>query len=97
MATITKKKEDIIPLKEGIHTLKMLIDNGKLDINSEQKNDIYLMIFLWVLNAIYKYLRSGAYVSSNFRFPKFYLFIYLCTLELMPLLLIYKIIMGFRY
>ena len=58
---------------------------------------ILLMIFLWVLNAIYKYLRSGAYVSSNFRFPKFYLFIYLCTLELMPLLLIYKIIMGFRY
>jgi len=43
---ITKKKEDIIPLKEGIHTLKMLIDKGKLDINSEQKNDIYLMIFL---------------------------------------------------
>jgi hypothetical protein len=43
---ITKKKEDIIPLKEGINTLKMLIDKGKLDINSEQKNDIYLMIFL---------------------------------------------------
>ena len=43
---IIKKKEDIMPLKEGIHTLKMLIDKGKLDINSEQKNDIYLMIFL---------------------------------------------------
>ena len=43
---IIKKKEDIIPLKEGIHTLKQLIDKGKLDINSEQKNDIYLMIFL---------------------------------------------------
>jgi len=41
-----KRKEDIIPLKEGIHTLKQLIDRGKLDINSEQKNDIYLMIFL---------------------------------------------------
>jgi hypothetical protein len=43
---ITKKKEDIIPLREGINTLKMLIDKGNLDINSEQKNDIYLMIFL---------------------------------------------------
>jgi hypothetical protein len=43
---VTKKKEDIIPLKEGIHTLKILIDKGKLDINREQKNDIYLMIFL---------------------------------------------------
>ena len=41
-----KRKEDIIPLKEGIHTLKSLLDKGKLDINVEQKNDIYLMIFL---------------------------------------------------
>ena len=41
-----KRKEDIIPLKEGIHTLKSLLDNGKLDMNIEQKNDIYLMIFL---------------------------------------------------
>ena len=43
---VTKRKEDIIPLKEGIHTLKKLIDKGKLDISTEQKNDIYLMIFL---------------------------------------------------
>ena len=41
-----KRKEDIIPLKEGIHTLKSLLDKGKLEINVEQKNDIYLMIFL---------------------------------------------------
>jgi hypothetical protein len=41
-----KRKEDIIPLREGIHTLKSLLDKGKLDINIEQKNDIYLMIFL---------------------------------------------------
>lgn len=43
---VVKKKEDIVPLKEGVHTLKILIDKGKLDINVEQKNDIYLMIFL---------------------------------------------------
>ena len=43
---VMKRKEDIIPLKEGIHTLKSLLDNGKLDMNIEQKNDIYLMIFL---------------------------------------------------
>jgi hypothetical protein len=33
--TVIKKKEDIIPLKEGIHKLKTLIDNGKLNINLE--------------------------------------------------------------
>jgi hypothetical protein len=43
---VNKKKEDIISLKEGIHALKILIDKNKLDINREQKNDIYLMIFL---------------------------------------------------
>ena len=37
-----KRKEDIIPLKDGVHTLKTLIDKGKLDIKGEQKNDIYL-------------------------------------------------------
>jgi hypothetical protein len=36
-----KRKEDIIPLKDGVHTLKTLIDKGKLDIKGEQKNDIY--------------------------------------------------------
>ena len=41
-----RRKEDIVSLKEGIHTLKVLIDNGKMNINIEQKNDIYLMIFL---------------------------------------------------
>jgi len=43
---LNKKKEDIIPLHEGILTLKMLIEKGKMDINKEMKNDIYLMIFL---------------------------------------------------
>lgn len=71
--------------------LPILLFYQFLPIESHQ-NLIYLLIFLWVFNAIYKYLRSGAYVSSNFRFPKFYLFIYLCTLELMPLLVIYKIL-----
>jgi protoporphyrinogen oxidase len=41
-----KKKEDIIPLKQGILALKERIDNGKMDANKELKNEIYVMIFL---------------------------------------------------
>ncbi len=52
---------------------------------------IYVLIFLWVFNTFYKYLRSGSFVVSNFQFPKFYLFLYLCSLEIMPLLVIYKL------
>lgn len=42
----TKKKEDIVPLKQGILALKERIDNGKMDVNKELKNEIYVMIFL---------------------------------------------------
>jgi|LakMenEpi03Aug12_release.lakeMendotaPanAssembly.Ray.scaffolds.fasta_scaffold196610_3 hypothetical protein len=41
-----RKKEDIIPLKQGILALKERIDNGKMDANKELKNEIYVMIFL---------------------------------------------------
>jgi len=41
-----RKKEDIIPLKQGILELKERIDNGKMDANKELKNEIYVMIFL---------------------------------------------------
>ena len=41
-----KKKEDIVPLKQGILALKERIDNGKMDANKELKNEIYVMIFL---------------------------------------------------
>ena len=41
-----KKKEDIVPLKQGILELKERIDNGKMDANKELKNEIYVMMFL---------------------------------------------------
>ena len=41
-----KKKEDIVPLKQGILALKERIDNGKMDANKELKNEIYVMMFL---------------------------------------------------
>jgi hypothetical protein len=41
-----KKKEDIVPLKQGILALKERIDSGKMDVNKELKNEIYVMIFL---------------------------------------------------
>lgn len=55
---------------------------------------MYLMgviLVLFCFNTIYKYLRTASFIINNFQFPKFYLFLYLCTLEIMPLLIIYKI------
>ncbi len=40
------KKDDIIPLKDGILALKELIDKETTDINKEVKQEIYVMIFL---------------------------------------------------
>jgi len=53
-----------------------------------------LILILFCFNTIYKYLRTGSFIINNFQFPKFYLFLYLCTLELMPLLIIYKIFIA---
>lgn len=51
-----------------------------------------LLALAWGINIIIKYLRSLFFVSSNFHFHKFYLFVYLCTLEIAPLLVFMKLI-----
>jgi len=43
-----------------------------------------VVIFVW------QYLRSSVNIISNFRFHKFYLFIYLCALEICPVLILVK-------
>jgi len=50
-----------------------------------------IIIFVW------QYLRSSVSIISNFRFHKFYLFIYLCALEICPVLILIKALnIGFR-
>jgi hypothetical protein len=50
-----------------------------------------IIIFIW------QYLRSSVSIISNFRFHKFYLFIYLCALEICPILILIKALnIGFR-
>ncbi|WP_214072158.1 DUF4271 domain-containing protein [Mucilaginibacter sp. dw_454] len=45
---------------------------------------LVLVIFTWL------YLRSSVSIISNIRFHKFYLFIYLCALEICPILILVK-------
>ncbi len=52
---------------------------------------LLLILLLFVFNTFYKYIRAGVFAVSNFTFPKFYLFLYFCTLEFMPLIIIVKI------
>ncbi|MXV17579.1 DUF4271 domain-containing protein [Hufsiella ginkgonis] len=51
---------------------------------------IYIAIALLVLIFIFQFLRAGINILSNYRFPKMYLFIYLCALEVCPLLILIK-------
>jgi Domain of unknown function (DUF4271) len=55
---------------------------------------VYFVLLSFVFNTFYKYLRTGSFILNNFQFPKFYLFIYLCTLEIMPLLVLYKLVIA---
>jgi hypothetical protein len=55
----------------------------------------YLLDLTWVLIAVifvWIYLRSSVGIISNFRFHKFYLFIYLCALEICPILILIKVL-----
>ena len=52
---------------------------------------ISIMLISFTFNTVYKYLRTGAFLKNNFQFPIFYLFLYLCAFEIMPLLIIYKV------
>ena len=45
---------------------------------------LIVVIFVW------QYLRSSVNIISNFKFHKFYLFIYLCALEICPVLILIK-------
>ena len=47
-------------------------------------------LLLMGLIFLIQYLRSTLNIISNFRFPKFYLFIYLCALEICPILILIK-------
>jgi len=47
-------------------------------------------LLLMALIFLVQYLRSTINIISNFRFPKFYLFIYLCALEICPILILIK-------
>ena len=48
--TGTKKKEDIISLKDGILALKEFMNKETMDMNKELRQEIYIMIFL--MNAL---------------------------------------------
>ncbi len=54
----------------------------------------YIIMVSFCFNTVYKYLRTANFILNNFQFPKFYLFLYLCTLEIMPLLIIYKVVLA---
>jgi hypothetical protein len=47
-------------------------------------------VVLIVIILTWLYLRSSVNIISNFRFHKFYLFIYLCALEICPVLILIK-------
>lgn len=64
-------------------------------IQTEYK--IYVLgsiLIAFTFNTVYKYLRTGSFLKNNFQFPIFYLFLYLCAFEIMPLLIIYKVFVA---
>jgi Domain of unknown function (DUF4271) len=57
-------------------------------------NEVYIYISVLLLLIIFlgQFLRAGSNILSNYQFPKVYLFIYLCALEICPLLILIKVL-----
>jgi hypothetical protein len=51
---------------------------------------LIVAIVLIIVILVWLFLRSSVNIISNFRFHKFYLFIYLCALEICPVLILIK-------
>ncbi|TCC93288.1 DUF4271 domain-containing protein [Pedobacter frigiditerrae] len=55
---------------------------------------IAIAIILIIVIFIFQFIRAGINILSNYRFPKVYLILYFCTLEICPILILIKAI-GF--
>lgn len=55
---------------------------------------VALAVILVVVIFVFQFIRAGLNILSNYRFSKVYLFLYFCTLEICPILILVKAI-GF--
>lgn len=55
---------------------------------------ISIAIVLLIIIFVFQFIRAGVNILSNYRFSKVYLFLYFCTLEICPILILIKAI-GF--
>lgn len=63
-------------------------------LTSSRYAGIYSYIGIVMLLGIFvvQFLRAGANILSNYKFPKVYLIIYLCALEFCPLIILFKVL-----
>jgi len=62
---------------------------------SPLKYGIYFIVISFILLAViftFQFIRAGINILSHYRFPKFYLFMYFCALEICPILILIKVI-----
>lgn len=50
----------------------------------------YIAFFIILLTFVFQFIRAGINILSTYQFPKVYLIIYLCALEICPLLILIK-------
>ncbi|MEI7595704.1 MAG: DUF4271 domain-containing protein [Bacteroidota bacterium] len=54
----------------------------------------YIAFLIFVLFFIYRFIRGISIITSSVKFSKFYLFLYLCTLEITPFVILVRIILD---
>ncbi|PSL49593.1 uncharacterized protein DUF4271 [Chitinophaga niastensis] len=56
---------------------------------------LYISLFFIVLLIIYRYIRSYSLVRQYLSFSKLHFFLYLCTFEVAPVLILMKVLLGY--
>jgi hypothetical protein len=57
---------------------------------------IAIAIILLIIIFVFQFIRASINILSNYRFSKVYLFLYFCTLEICPILILIKAIEDFK-
>lgn len=68
-----------------------------LIIYSPFENKMWMFVIaliLFIISFAYRFIRGVSIITSNSKFSKFYLFLYLCTLEIIPFFILLRIILD---
>lgn len=58
---------------------------------------VWIFLAIFCISYLYRLMRGLVFISASLKVPMYYLFIYLCTLEILPLVILFKYVLLMLY